>query len=180
MATKNTKETEKAAPSAVADVPPAPNEGRATSAPTGARPRVAGKLAKPVYLIHRGKFTTTIPEVTRERVITDPDDKDFGSVVEEVVVDAYEVSGKLPKDARFGNRKIGVVHEVWDAEERDAMVRRGFETATEAELDAHSKSAAKNMTLDQIAAAERVRAQKNLRRMGRVPMSTMNDDEEEA
>lgn len=176
MATKKDKQEE---PSAISQVPPTPDESRVTTSSKGPRPRVAGKLATAVYLIHRGKFSSEVPAVTRERIETDATSEDFGNVIVEEIAPAYTVEGALPKDARFGNRKVRVVHEVWDAQEAADMKRRGFEPASDADMKQWEKGADQAQSLDRLAAAERVRAHKNLRRFGRVPIAGVTDDDVE-
>lgn len=149
-----------------AEVPEAPEAkmqsegGVAMTAPTGKRPKIAGKLSKPLYLIHHGKFESTIPAVTREVVITDPDAEDFGSVVTETVVDEYDVKGTLPKGTKYGSRRIGVAHEIWDAAEAEALKAKGFVEATKAELEHSTKesAAAAGIDTDELAMRERERA----------------------
>lgn len=125
--------------------------------------KATGTLAKPVYLIHHGNFTAKVAATTQERVVSDENDPQFGEVVTEEVTPEHEVKGALPKGSRFGNRKIGVAHEVTSKAEAEAMKARGFVEATEAEIKASEKTPG-GKSLDDVAAAERVRAEEKLRR----------------
>ena len=139
--------------------------GTTMATSTGRRPRVSGRMAKPVYLIHHGKFEVTIPAETREVVMNDPEDEDYGKVVYEEIVPEYTAKGDLPKGSRFGSRKIGVAHEVWDAHEAKRLKERGFVEATEAEVKKAS-SAKGSVNTDAMAEQERQRALKKFRTGG--------------
>lgn len=165
---KREQEKEEVQPDVTVEVPDPERSGRATTAPTGKRPRVMGRLAKPVYLIHHGKFEVTIPAETREIVVTDPDAENFGDIVEETVVEEYAVKGELPKGSRYGSRRVGVAHEVWDAAEAERLREKGFVEASEAEVKKSSEiggSKRGGMTTDEIAMQERERALRNYRTM---------------
>jgi hypothetical protein len=139
-------------------LPETPDPAKASTAPTGKRPRVVGRLAHPVYLIHHGKFEVEIPAETREIVVNDPEDENFGNVVVEEVVPAYKVKGDLPPGSRYGSRKVGVAHEVIDAAEAEDLKRKGFVTATDAEIKKSEKMGTSSLAVDRIAARDRERA----------------------
>lgn len=163
MATRRTRPAADEELNPTTDVIPAASETRDSRVPNK-HPRVGGKLAEPVYLIHDGNYEVTVPAITRERVITDADDEKFGDVVEETLVDEYESKGKHPKGTRLGTRKVGVAHEITDAAEAKALRARGFRDATEGEITASAKAQG-GKSIEQIAAEQREKAQANFKRM---------------
>lgn len=188
MATaKKPEDKKESAVSQAQQEPPATKDVRVA---TGKRPRVSGTLAKPIYLIHDGKFEVTVPAVKREIIVDDLESERFshldlkgvepGDVVEEVVVEGYVTSGDLPKNSRYGRRKIGVAHEITDAQEAEDLKAKGFRVATAEEIKAGVKAANRRnggKSIDEIAAEQRVLAQKNLKRGAR-GFRTRDEDNE--
>lgn len=170
---------QRAAGNPTATTQPEPSANRDTRVPIR-RKRVKGTLKEPVYLIHHGKFEVKVPAVTRETIIDDPDDERYGEVVTEEVVAETISKGELPKDSRFGRRKVGVAHEIVDIQEAEDLKARGFVPATKEEIENSAraeKSKNGGKTIDEIAAEQRVKAQQSLRRT-RGGTRTRETDEE--
>lgn len=165
--------------SATAAVQPEAVPTKDTRVPTK-RQRVRGRLSKPVYLIHDGKSTVTIPAVTEERVVTDESDPEFGNVVTETLVEEETRAIPLAKNSRYGSRKIGVAHEITDSAEAEALRGKGFRDATQEEIKASEAEVRKSgggKTIDEIAAEQRQLAQANLRRTTRPGAHTREENE---
>lgn len=158
-----------------ATLPPEPDQSKSTAVASGPRPRVTGRRAKPVYLIHDGGMELTIPAETREYIIQDVDDPHYGEVATETVIEEYTAKGRLPRGTRFGSRKINTVHEIWDKAEEQALRARGFREASDAEVKRETVKSLNTANIDYVAAKERDRAQDRLRRMGGA--RTARDDE---
>jgi hypothetical protein len=76
-------------------------------------------------MIHRGKGKVVTPAVTR--VVVDPE---TGEESEEIVEEAVEETIELAKGSKFGRYPIGVPVEVTNADERKALLEKGFEDHT--------------------------------------------------
>lgn len=92
-----------------------------------------------VFLIHRGLHNFVVPAVTKEVYITNPNAKNFGSGVVEVVEPEYSFVAELPKGTKFGNYKIGEAYAIYESAVADQLRKRGFEDATDAEISVSTR-----------------------------------------
>ena len=181
-------EQRKETPTNTPQAEPTPNRDTRV---TTKRARVSGTLAKPVYLIHDGVSEVTVPATTREVVVDDPEDErfakldpkpDVGDVITEVVTPETTQKITLPKNSRFGTRKVRVAYEIVDAQEAENLRARGFREATAEEVERSTRDENKRSggrSIDEIAAEQREKAQANLRRTTGGSFRRRRDDDEE-